>query len=471
MLLLNPMPATASSKVNDLQDIDVLSGLWRIDDIRTGIKNIFDYSLYEKHKDSGISFTKMKNIKINQPSAKNMFKSYSWIDLGRDETFSTIDATFDMTSGDKIAVRSTSFTGTWTAQDGVLSLTFVDSPNEEIVTNATEKLKSRTYEFSYKYENSKLVLFPKFDKQAAYELLSQYLENPSQLYDKRQIIYSILENSESLITAYSLKELQDKITQMRDNPSLTTKNTRFIKDLLKQWFEGKSGLPVEKLADAPAGKTPLMRAWYYEKEDVETFMNLINPIMPLETKELILEPKHDKRKETYAQLDIRKDGSVSIRTFFINDKNDSETYMTEYDGVWELNFNTVSMKFGKQKNIDSGKTTGHSADYFFSFKAKTYANKLIISKNMPSAGGYIQIKEYIKAARTKQQYFPFNAIPEMISDKYSSLTAYDIYRLRECIQTINESMPEKKTDEVAKACDEMDAIVDKWYNAFLQQNK
>ncbi|MDR2192616.1 MAG: hypothetical protein LBO62_07055 [Endomicrobium sp.] len=449
-----------------------LVGLWQITNARNSVKQIFDFTLYDEYKNSGFVFAKTAKNYSKQSVGRNAFQSYSQIELRSDGTFNAIAAVFDTTSGLKAAINSKTYSGIWKASQDVLKLSYLDNPDGEIISDDFETLQSFTLEFSYINENSELTLFPIFDKENAYLLLEKYLKNPSRLPSARGIFYGILSNSQSSLGAYSVRRLLEAIDQINANPASTTKNVRFIKNIIEQWSKGQIGLKVEKVPKRQISKKAVLGRWYYESERSDEFMNIITPVMPCDVLEIILEPKRGYKQESYSELALRADGSAFMSSFFTNANNTEETYTVELEGVWELERNVVSMKFNKLKHIDSGKITVQDANLFYSFKAAaSLGGRLVISKNMPSAAGYVKIKEYVKNARTTQQYFPFEAIPDILNDKYSSLSAYDILRMKQLISVINEHMPEKKMEIVEKACDEMDEIVNKWYDEYVRYNK
>jgi len=456
---------------DDSQVHPQLVGRWQVTNARNSVKQIFDITLYDEYKTSGFVFTKTTQSYAKQLSGKNTFQSYSQIELKEDGTFSAIDAILDMTSGKKASITSKTYSGAWNAGGNILYLSYIDKPNEEIISDDTVNVQSVTAEFSYTIEKSQLTLFPKFDKKNAYALLEHYLRNPSRLYDVRHIFYGILSNSQSTLNAYSVRQLIEAIEQINENPAVTAKNMRSIKSIVEQWRDGRSGLRPEKVSKRQLSRKAVSGRWYYEGGKTDVFMNIITPVMPCEEREIFLEPKRSDKKENYSELNLKYDGSVFIHSFLTNANNKEETYAVDLEGVWDLEGNTVSMKFYKLKHSDSGKITMQDTNILYSFRAALAADgRLIISKNMPSAAGYMSLKEYIKNARVSQQHFPFEAIPEILNDKYSSLSAYDISRMKQLIDIINESMPQKKMEAVEKACDEMDIIVGKWYDGYVRYN-
>jgi hypothetical protein len=464
-----------SQEFSDDEELKVqprLVGRWQITDARNSAKQIFDFALYDEYKTSGFVLTKTAKDYSKQLLGKNAFQSYSQIEFKWDGTFNAIDAVFDMTSGIKASINSKTYSGTWNASENVLNLFYSDKQSEEIISDDTLNIQSITMGFLYKIEGSNLTLFPKFDRENAYILLGGYLKNPSRLYDARHIFYGILSNSQSSLSAYSVRQIMEATDQINENPAVAIKNVRFIKNIIEQWRKGKTGLMVEKVPKRLLSKKAIVGRWYYESERSDTFVNIITPVMPCDVWEIYMDKKHDDKKENYSELNLAADGSVFMHSFFTNANNVKETYAVDLEGVWELQGNAISMKFNKLKHIDSGKMTMQSANLFYSFKAALSPDgRLVISKNMPSAAGYVRIKEYIKNARTTQQYFPFEAIPDILNDKYSSLLAYDILRMKKLISVINEYTPGKKMEIVEKACDEMDLIVNKWYDDYVRYNK
>ena len=449
-----------------------LIGRWQITNARNSVKQIFDITLYDEYKTSGFVFTKTTQSYARQLSGKNTFQSYSQIELKEDGTFSAIDAILDMTSGSKASITSKTYSGAWNASGNALYLSYIDKPNEEIISDDTINVQSVTSEFAYRIEKSELTLFPKFDKRNAYVLLEYYLRNPSRLYGVRHIFYGILSNSQSALSAYSVRQLLEAIDQINENPAVTAKNMRSIKNIVEQWREGRSGLRVEKVSQRRLAKKAVAGKWYYEGEKSDLFMNIITPVMPCDEWEIFLEPKRSGKNENYSELNLKPDGSVFIHSFLTNVNKKDETYAVDLEGVWDIEGNTVSMRFDKLKHSDSGKITMQATNLLYSFRvAIATDNRLLISKNMPSAAGYIRLKEYIKNARVAQQHFPFEAIPEILNDKYSSLSAYDVLRMKQLINIINESMPQNKMEAVGKACDEMDLIIGKWYDGYVRYNK
>ncbi|MDR3113614.1 MAG: hypothetical protein LBU09_04485 [Endomicrobium sp.] len=449
-----------------------LVGSWRPNDARNSVKQIFDFTLYDEYRDLGFIFSKTAKNYAKQLSGKNTFEGYSQIEFKADGSFNAIDAVFSITSGKKASSNAKTYSGSWKADGQTLYLSYVYKSGEEIINADASAALTVTAEFSYLVKSSELTLFPKFNKKSAYSLLEEYLKSPSRLYGLRDFFYGVLSNSQSSLSAYSVKRVIEAIEQINQNPSSVSKNMRFIKNITQQWLDGKAGLAVEKVPKRVLSKRIISGKWYYKGEKQENFTNLITPVMPCALQEIPLLLRRDDKKENYSEIDLRYDGSVFMHSFFTNVNNDTETYVVDLEGVWELEGNTVSMRFNKLKHIDSGRITMQETNLFYSFRGTFSADgRFIISKNMPSVTGYVNIKDYIKNARTKQQYFPFDAIPEMLNDKYSSLYAYDISRMKRLINIINESMPEKKKKDVNQACDEMDAIADRWYEEYARYNK
>jgi hypothetical protein len=460
-----------------------LEGKWHAENSFHYIGALFDYSFYEKYKTNGFRlFNSGKSDSF--PDSDNLSgKDYSVLELKNDGQFEAKDALFREIDETETRTYSTRWTGNWTLLGSSLCLTVfsVNTEGRKIFDEQNEIL-NKTFCFVYEFKDSALLLFPVFNKDEAYEIMSanikKYETSPVLLADLGDSFTAILSNSDSTLTAYSVKTLLCIMDDLKKNPSKPEEKIAQIKNILKMWHEGSSGLPVKKTHEEKLSKSAIEKKWHLNAA-LDDFLNLIVPEKQYGTQEAVLikkysAPSFKRASDKRFELDLGKNSVIRLRSTVFTPhptKPEYEQTSEEFKGTWTLEGNIVKADFSELTRTHMGGAYRQDFQFKASFRVKVKDKKLYVSKNMPSEEGFLALTRMISAAPETIAIKELEGIPDLLNNEYSILGAYDIYKMKTLIKDFIAARVNNDEAKRLNAFNKIANLLNKWHKGFQEYNK
>lgn len=446
-------------------------------------QQIFEYEYYEQYKKSGIEFIVSPSLE----SRGNLFyvnSSFSSLVFERSNTFRIENGYKRTLPSDGIEVHSTTWSGKWNISEDTIALVLMD-----IKLNMPSKLLhglkfpeencnniNETYKFRYKIDGATLRLYPLFNKDIIYDKLVSAIDeyekdnfNRSKGSRLEIVLPLILSNSYSNLSAYSVQQLSEKMEQSHTDSLLRPACTAFMRDMVTQWYEGKSGLsivpPLKIKRSACVGK------WYFAN-GTKCFLDIIQGI-PSEIKTIRLDRNFiaqnmDQTREERLELDLGKDGTFLIKDIvlfaFPNSDRLPTSITTEYVGKWELDYDKLTFKCNLNRYYQGASRNDIEENtYSATYTAKiNIIGGLLLMSATPLPDYYRYLKQQIVSIKEGKTNSFYLGNIDAIVDPQCTLSAYEFSTMKRLFS----QMAGFTGQDRQSAIDEIEKIIDKWHMGY-----